>query len=111
MWPPDRVSYKTLPAACRMHAALAQLVEHLTRNEKVVSSILTGGSYKQRDRGLWAPVLFAVCTRWRPLPVFAPLSLYGAGQFRAAQAAVDVETSGHHRSESEVCVTLQGRVH
>lgn len=25
-------------------AALAQLVEHLTRNEKVVSSILTGGS-------------------------------------------------------------------
>ena len=27
-------------------AALAQLVEHLTRNEKVVSSILTGGSTK-----------------------------------------------------------------
>ena len=27
-----------------MHAALAQSVEHLTRNEKVVSSILTGGS-------------------------------------------------------------------
>ena len=26
------------------HAALAQSVEHLTRNEKVVSSILTGGS-------------------------------------------------------------------
>ncbi len=38
-----------------MHAALAQLVEHLTRNEKVVSSILTGGSYKQGDRGPLAP--------------------------------------------------------
>jgi hypothetical protein len=32
-------------------AALAQLVEHLTRNEKVVSSILTGGSVKVQVRG------------------------------------------------------------
>ena len=28
----------------RLEATLAQLVEHFTRNEKVVSSILTGGS-------------------------------------------------------------------
>jgi hypothetical protein len=33
-----------LLARNRVHAALAQSVEHLTRNEKVVSSILTGGS-------------------------------------------------------------------
>ena len=32
------------------YAALAQSVEHLTRNEKVVSSILTGGSAGERAR-------------------------------------------------------------
>ena len=33
-----------------LHAALAQSVEHLTRNEKVVSSILTGGSRQTTPR-------------------------------------------------------------
>ena len=46
-------------------AALAQLVEHLTRNEKVVSSILTGGSNEPRG---YRNVPLAV-----PIPVPVPV--------------------------------------
>jgi hypothetical protein len=41
-----------------VHAALAQSVEHLTRNEKVVSSILTGGSIgKKLTTSIFLPCL------------------------------------------------------
>ena len=45
--------------ACR-YAALAQSAERLTRNEKVASSILAGGSSEQQEGHLLREVAFAV---------------------------------------------------
>ena len=39
-----------------IRATLAQSAEHLTRNEKVASSILAGGSTRESPRGLFIQV-------------------------------------------------------